>query len=58
MISFYILVIIGAILLWILLANIGTFKFIGWISSVLGKGAKDAMEDKENDKNEKESKDE
>lgn len=55
MISFYILVIIGAILLWILLANIGTFKLIGWISSALGKGAKDAMEDKED---EKENKDE
>ena len=37
MISFYILVIIGAILLWILLANIGTFKLIGWISSHLSK---------------------
>lgn len=58
MISFYILVIIGAILLWILLANIGTFKFIGWISSALGKGAKDAMEDKEDDEDEKEDKDE
>lgn len=54
MISFYILIILAAILLWILLANIGTFKFIGWISSALGKGAKDAMEDKE----EKENKDE
>lgn len=46
MISFYILIILAAILLWILLANLGTFNFIGWISSVLGKGAKDAMEDK------------
>ena len=55
MISFYILIVLAAILLWILLANIGTFKFIGWISSVLGKGAKDAMEDKED---EKENKDE
>lgn len=52
MISFYILVIIGAILLWILLANIGTFKFIGWISSHLSNGVKDAMEDKENESKE------
>ena len=52
MISFYILVIIGAILLWILLANIGTFKFIGWISSHLSNGVKDAMEDKENENKE------
>ena len=57
MISFYILIIIGAILLWVLLANINAFKLIGWISSALGKGAKDAMEDREDEK-EKESKDE
>ncbi|WP_202187741.1 hypothetical protein [Ruminococcus sp. AM42-11] len=57
MISFYILVIIGAILLWILLANIGTFKFIGWISSHLSNGVKDAMEDKENE-NKEDKKDE
>ena len=57
MISFYILVIIGAILLWILLANIGTFKFIGWISSHLINGVKDAMEDKENE-NKEDKKDE
>lgn len=54
MISFYILVILAAILLWILLANLGTFNFIGWISSVLGKGAKDAMEDKEDKEKENE----
>lgn len=47
MASFYILIIIGAILLWVLLANLDAFKFIGWISSHLGKGVKDAMEDKE-----------
>lgn len=57
MTSFYILIIIGAILLWILLANIGTFKFIGWISSHLSNGVKDAMEDKENE-NKEEKKDE
>lgn len=57
MISFYILVIIGAILLWILLANIGTFKFIGWISSHLSNGVKDAMEGKENE-NKEDKKDE
>lgn len=57
MISFYILVIIGAILLWILLANIGTFKFIGWISSHLSNDVKDAMEDKENE-NKEDKKDE
>ncbi len=57
MISFYILVIIGAILLWILLANIGTFKLIGWISSHLSNGVKDAMEDKENE-NKEDKKDE
>ena len=57
MISFYILVIIGAILLWILLANIGTFKIIGWISSHLSNGVKDAMEDKENE-NKEDKKDE
>lgn len=57
MISFYILVIIGAILLWILLVNIGTFKFIGWISSHLSNGVKDAMEDKENE-NKEDKKDE
>lgn len=57
MISFYILVIIGAILLWILLANIGTFKFIGWISSHLSNGVKNAMEDKENE-NKEDKKDE
>lgn len=56
MTSFYILIIIGAILLWILLANLDAFKFIGWISSHLGKGVKDAMEDKE--ENEEEKKDE
>lgn len=55
MISFYILVIIGAILLWILLANINAFKLIGWISSHLSNGVKDAMDDKED---EKENKDE
>lgn len=57
MISFYILVIIVAILLWILLANIGTFKLIGWISSHLSNGVKDAMEDKENE-NKEDKKDE
>lgn len=57
MISFYILVIIGAILLWILLANIGTFKLIGWISSHLSNGVKDAMENKENE-NKEDKKDE
>ena len=55
MISFYILIGIGAVLLWVLLANIDVFRFLGWISSHLGKGVKDAMEDKEN-KNEKENK--
>ena len=53
MISFYILIGIGAVLLWILLANLDAFKFIGWISSHLGKGVKDAMEDKEDDKENK-----
>lgn len=57
MISFYILVIIGAILLWILLANINAFKLIGWISSHLSNGVKDAMEDKENE-NKEDKKDE
>ena len=57
MTSLYILIIIGAILLWILLANINAFKFIGWISSHLSNGVKDAMEDKENE-NEEEKKDE
>ena len=57
MTSLYILIIIGAILLWILLANINAFKLIGWISSHLSKGVKDAMEDKENE-NEEEKKDE
>ncbi len=53
MISFYILIIIAAILLWILLANLDAFKFIGWISSHLGKGVKNAMEDKENEEEKK-----
>lgn len=53
MTSLYILIIIGAILLWVLLANINAFKLIGWISSHLSNGVKDAMEDKEDEEEKK-----